>query len=135
MIRRQARAREWWRRSTLRRHRSELRALRLARKLGPLAIFPIFLTIAFWWLVLGLPCLVVGIPALSLTESAHPIHRLVGGALFLPVSIYAIAILCVAAPWFFHWYFIAAGLMLGRDAMADRKEAELIAAIGAAEVS
>lgn len=39
----------------------------------------------------------------------------------------------LATPWFFRWYFIAVGLMFGRTAMADRKEAELVAAISAAQ--
>ena len=48
-------------------------------------------------------------------------------------SLSALIVLCVAAPWFFRWYFIAVSLMFGRHAMADRKKAELVDAIAAEE--
>lgn len=123
------RLRTIWRKITLRRHKGELAALRLSRRLGPLAGFPIFLSIFFWWFTLNLPAAVLGLVALSLMESSAQGKALIGGALYLPLSIYALIVLCAAAPWFFRWYFIAVGLMFGRTAMADRKEAELIAAI------
>jgi hypothetical protein len=49
-----------WRKITLRRHRSELRALRAARSMPVLAIFPIFLTVGGWYFLLG------GLPSLIL---------------------------------------------------------------------
>ncbi len=118
-----------WRRITLCRHRSELAALRLARSLGLLAIFPISLTVCFWWFALNLPTIMLGIPALMMMESDQGIQKLIGGAIYLPLSIYAIVVLTVAAPWFFRWYFIAVALMFGRTGMADNKEAELLSAL------
>jgi hypothetical protein len=44
-------------------------------------------------------------------------------------SFFAILDAGLISPWFFRWYFIAANMMFGGTAMADRKEAELIAAI------
>jgi len=49
-----------WKSVTLRRHKSELRALRTARSIGPLAIFPISFTLTFWWFSLALPSTVLG---------------------------------------------------------------------------
>lgn len=118
-----------WRRITLKRHLSELRALRLARAFGVFATFPIFLTIAFWWFALNLPVILIATPTIMLMNSDMQAQRLVGGAMLIPVSFYSIIVLVAAAPWFFRWYFIAAGLMFGRTTMADRKESELIAAI------
>ena len=129
-----------WRKITLRRHRSELRALSMARRLGPFAIFPIFLNLTYWWFAMILPALVFGTPGLVLVSSDVPGISLVGGPLYLLAgsfyilaSIYALAAICIAAPWFFHWYLIAVGLMFGRTAMADKKETDLIAAIDRTE--
>ena len=47
-------------------------------------------------------------------------------------SIMAIVAWWLIAPWLFRWRFIAASMMLGGTAMADRKAAELIALIAAA---
>jgi hypothetical protein len=121
-----------WRNITLRRHRSELRALQAARTLPTLAIFPIFLTVGGWYVLLaGIPSLVLFL----LQQLLNGLHPLLGVAMFVVNSVIAFFALCFIAPWFFRWYFIAASMMLGRTAMAYRKEAELIAAIGAAEVS
>jgi len=122
-----------WKRMALRRHKSELRALRAARSFGPLAIFPIFLTVTFWWFALALPSTVLGGAGIALIEAEHKGLRLLGWILFIPASLYALAAVCLAAPWFLRWYFIAFSLMFGRHAMADRKETELVAAIAAAE--
>lgn len=122
-----------WRWITLRRHRSELQALGMARRLGPLAMLPISIILGFWWLALNLPAMLVAIPAISLMYSTEQTRRVIGGALYVPLSFYAIWVLCFAAPWLFRWYFVAVGLTFGRPAMADRKEAELIANIHRAE--
>lgn len=118
-----------WRKITLKRHTSELRALRLARFFWVFAGFPIFLTIGFWWFALNLPFILIATPTIMLMNSDMHAQRIVGWAMFVPVSFYSIIVLVAAAPWFFRWYFIAVGLMFGRTTMADRKEAELIAAI------
>lgn len=128
------RLRTIWRKITLRRHKGELAALRISRRLGPLAGFPIFLSVFFWWFTLNLPITVLGIVALSLMDSSEQGKVLIGGALYVPLSIYTLIVLCAAAPWFFRWYFIAVGLMFGRTAMADRKEAELLTAIASNSV-
>ena len=63
---------------------------------------------------------------MTLIEAEHPAIRLLGWMFFIPASLYALAAICVAAPWFLRWYFIAVNLMFGRHAMADRKETELV---------
>jgi hypothetical protein len=119
-----------WRRITLRRHQGELRALRAARLLPPMAIFPIGLTIGGWYLLLG------GVPSLVLfllQQLSYTLSPVLGLVIFVVNAMIAIVALCLIAPWVFRWYFIAASMMLGRSAMADRKEAELIASIAAAK--
>jgi hypothetical protein len=97
-----------------------------------LAIFPIFLTVGGWYFLLaGIPSLVLFV----LQQVLYTLNPLLGVVAFAVNSVLAIVALCVIAPWFFRWYFIAANMMFGRTAMADRKEAELIAAIAAAEAS
>jgi hypothetical protein len=122
----------WWRKITLRRHKGELRALRTARAFPLLAIFPIGRTVGFWWFALCaafvLPPYVLG---LVLTGSAIPLAQGLGSAVLILVQVFAFVALVFVAPWFFRWYFISAGLMLGRAAMADRKEAQLLMAIAA----
>jgi hypothetical protein len=120
-----------WRKISLRRHRGELRALRTARLMPPLAIFPIFLTVGGWYFLLaGIPSLVLFL----LQQTLYTLNPLLGLVAFAVNSVVAIVALCLIAPWFFRWYFIAASMMFGRTAMADRKEAELISAISAAEM-
>ncbi|MCA3487966.1 MAG: hypothetical protein IOD05_11440 [Rhodobacter sp.] len=121
-----------WKSVTLRRHKSELRALRTARSIGPLAIFPIFFTLTFWLFPLALPSTVLGGAGITLIEAEPRGMRLLGWLLYFSASLYALAAICAAAAWFFRWYFIAVSLMFGRHAMADRKETELVAAIAAA---
>ena len=121
-----------WRKITLRRHRSELSALRLARRLGPLALLPILVTSAFWWFTLNLPTITLGLAALALMDSFQQGTALIGGFVVLALSIYGLIVVCVAAPWFFRWYIVGVSLMFGRTARASRKEAELIVAIDAA---
>ena len=122
----------WWRKITLRRHRSELRALQTAQLMPTLAIFPIFLTVGGWYFLLaGIPSLVLFV----LQQLLNGLHPLLGVAMFVVNSIIAFVAFCQIAPWIFRWYFIAAGLMLGGSVMADRKEAELVASIGAKEAS
>jgi hypothetical protein len=121
-----------WKRITLRRHKSELRALMTARAFTPLAIFPIFLTVGMWFfLLVGLPSLILFVLSQVLLGTDGAIGPALGAVVFVIHSILALFALCLVAPWFFGWYFIAAGLMFGRTAMADRKEAELTAAIKA----
>ncbi len=125
--------RDNWRKVTLARHRSELRALRLARRLGFLAIFPIALTVFFWWFALGIPLLVVFLPIMWLVDSSTGAMRVLGMLLMTPLSIAIFALLFGIFPWFFRWYAISVALMFGRKSMADRAEAELIAAIAAGD--
>jgi hypothetical protein len=98
-------------------------------------MIPIFTIVVFWWAVLSLPLLLVGIPSLTLMASPKPVEFLVGGVLYLMATIYAFTALYFAAPWFFRWYFIAVGLMFNRRGMADRKEGELVSAIRNAEAT
>ena len=85
-----ARPRGWraiWLKVTLCRHRSELGALDLARKCGPLAIFPICATVCFWWLAIGLPASVPGMIGLALREPDEPSWCLVAGSLYMLSSL------------------------------------------------
>ena len=96
--------------------------------MSALAIFPILFTIGTWFLLLA------GVPSLVLFLLMHVLSGfglLLGTLVFALYSFFGFAALIFVAPWFFRWYFIAVGLMFGRTAMADRKEAELIAAIAA----
>ncbi len=125
-------ARKWWGWITLRRHRSELRALQTARLMPPLAIFPILLTIGGWYfLLVGVP----GLPLFLLQHVLYGLDPIIGSVVFAFNSVLAIVALCFILPWFFRWYFIAASLMAGRSGMADRKEGELISAIRHAEAT
>jgi hypothetical protein len=127
------RVRAIWHRITLRRHRSELWALDLAKKVGWLANLPISIMTMFWWFAFIIPVLASYLLGHLLIVSGIPVAKVFGYAILATASLYAIAALCVAAPWFFRWYFIAFGLTFERHGMADKKEAELVAAIAAAE--
>lgn len=120
-----------WRHITRLRHATEASTLRLARRVGPLAMLPISIMCCFWWLLMTLPVTLLGIPAFSLAGSADPTARLIGNAIiWLLLTPYAIIVLCRAAPWLFRWYAIGVGLTFYRPAMADRKSAELAATLG-----
>ncbi len=132
-------ARGWWRWITLRRQKSHLRALQIAKRSGTFAIFPIFGSVVLWIVVHLLPALLLWTIGYLLDSSLVPFAKLMGGviqglAFFLSISVWAFWV-----PWFFHWYFIwyfiAATLMFGRTGMADRKENELIKAIQKAETA
>lgn len=115
-----------WRHITLSRYRSELRALRAARYMPAMAIFPIFLTVSSWFFLLaGLPSLVFFL----LLQLMTGVGAFVGAFFFALYAVFGFVATVIVAPWFFRWYFIAAGLMFGWTDMADKKEAELIAAI------
>ncbi len=118
-----------WRWITYHRHRSELWALGLAMKEPVLAIFPILTTVGFWW---GLIALFVILPTMLLLEVLGRTGRLILAVLGIPALV---ALLAVVATWFFRWYFIAAGLMFGRRAMAQVKEKALLETIQAYRTS
>lgn len=125
--------RDMWRRVTLRRHRSELRALGFARRVWPFSLFPIVLNLMFWWFVFCMVALAPLALGMGLIEIDFLLARILGIGLLAAVGFSGLIILPTASPWiaawFFRWYFIAAGLMFGRTKMADKKEAELVAAI------
>lgn len=106
------------------RHRSELWALSLARRVPYLAMLPIGMVVVFWWVFAPLP---IVLPALLLLENLTPFD----GALLALLGIPAVVLLLLAAPWFFDWYAIAIGLMLGRPASAIAKQQALADAIQA----
>lgn len=104
--------------------------------MAPLAIFPIFLTVGLWFFLLaGIPSLVLFFLAQALLASGGSIGAILGIVVYLFHSFFALLALGLVAPWLFGWYFIAAGLMFGRTGRADRKEAELVATIAAADPS
>jgi hypothetical protein len=72
---------------------------------------------------------VVGNKAFDPAKSNDIGAIVLGFVAWFALSAYACAITVVGAPWFFRWCFIAVGLSFGRTEMADRKQAELIAAI------
>ena len=119
------------RRLNEKRHRSELDALRRARAARRHKILPILYVILTWYSVLGFPMFAVLMAGLALMESQGGIGPNLGTAVFGAAFLCNMLFAIFAIPWFFRWYFIAVGLTLGRTAMADRKEAELVAAIAA----
>ncbi len=91
--------------------RHEAWTLKAARRVPLLALFA-FGTLWVWFF---LPMIPFGILALVLLEKAG----IFGAILNMVLGIGALAIV---APWFFRWYFICAGLMIGRPKMAQLKE-------------
>lgn len=126
----------WWQKITLRRYRSELRALNAARSMGPLAIFPILFAVGFWFFLLaGLPSLMLFLLSQGPVAFGGPTGAVLGILVYVIHAILAFVVMFIVAAWFFRWYLIAVSLTFGRTAMADRKEAELVAAIAAARAS
>jgi hypothetical protein len=124
----------WWQKITLHRHRSELRALNAARSMGPLAIFPILFAVGFWFFLLAaLPSLMLFLLSQGLVAFGGSTGGLLGILVYVIHSILAFVAMVFVAAWLFRWYLIAVSLTFGGTAMADRKEAELIAYIAATE--
>jgi hypothetical protein len=119
-----------WQRVTRLRHRSELFALRIARRVPLLAIFPIFATCMFWWLAACLIPAIVLLASMVLSGSGASVLSVLGLTLQALIAIPAFVAIIFAAPWFFGWYLVACGLMFGRTRAADAKEAVLMAAMG-----
>jgi hypothetical protein len=127
--------RGWWRWITVRRQKSHLRALQIAKRSGIFAIFPIFGSVTLWHVLHLLPALLLWTIGYLLDSSPAPFAKLMSGviqgfAFFICISVWACWV-----PWIFHWYFIAVALMCGRTGMANRKENELIKAIQKAEAA
>jgi hypothetical protein len=120
-----------WRRITLRRHRGELAALRRAKGTPQKAIWPVLFTIGLWFFLFALPSFMFLVAGINLMDSSDAALSIVGSGLFSVAMVYSFVLVVFVTPWFFGWCFIAAGLMFGRTGMADRKEADLIAAIAA----
>ncbi|WP_298938411.1 hypothetical protein [uncultured Ruegeria sp.] len=91
--------------------RHEAWTLKAARRVPLLALFA-FGTLWVWFF---LPMIPFGILVVVLLEKAG----IFGAILSMVLGIGALAII---APWFFRWYFICAGLMIGRTNMAQLKE-------------
>ncbi|WP_299506631.1 hypothetical protein [uncultured Roseobacter sp.] len=91
--------------------RHEAWTLKAARRV------PLFALFAFGtlWVWLFLPMIPFGILSVFLLEKAGVLGAIVNMVL-------GIGALAIIAPWFFRWYFICAGLMLGRTKMAQSKE-------------
>jgi len=70
------------------------------------------------WIWFFLPMIPVGILFVLLFEKA----RILWAILSMVFGILGLGLL---VPWFFHWYFICAGLMFGRTRMAQLKEDEV----------
>jgi hypothetical protein len=103
-------------------------------------MIPISVMHIAWWLAACLPifmCLAaaafIGVNLFDSSADASFLQVAAALLLWLVLGVYAVAFTVLSAPWFFRWYFIAVGLMFGRRAMADQKEAELMAAINRAE--
>lgn len=123
------------RRLNEKRLRSEINALRSAKAARRHKILPILYVILTWYFVLGFPVFVFLMAGLALMESQGGIGSNLGTTVFGAAMLCNMVFALFAIPWFFRWYFIAVGLTLERTAMANRKEAELIAAIAAAEAA
>ncbi len=103
-------------RSKLQFTRHEAWALKAARKAPLFALFAVA-TLCVW---LVLPMFLLGILLFILLEKAG----ILGAIICMVLGIVCLAII---APWFFRWYFICAGLMIGRTRMADIKEEDISA--------
>ncbi|MCZ7852601.1 hypothetical protein [Agrobacterium salinitolerans] len=113
-----------WQRITYYRHRSELWALDKAQQTPRVAGFPISLVVSFWWFVMATPVILPHIILQAYSKSAATIFLLITG---LPLLLAIV----LAAPWFFSWQGIVAGLMSGRSEAARKKEQVLMHAIDA----
>lgn len=94
---------------------------------------PIFLTVLIWYFVFGLPAFVLTVAGVELLYGNEGFLSFVGGAIFTFGLVYSFVFSVLVLYWAGRWYFIAVGITLGRTAMADKKESELVAAIEAAE--
>jgi hypothetical protein len=113
---------KFWHWITYHRHRSELWGLRLAMRYPLLAMHSVGIIMILWWFLASMPLIIL---ALIL---GHFIGLLASFALFgIPILI----LLSFVAPWFFGWYWIACGLMLGRTKNAATKEKFLTGSIAA----
>lgn len=124
-----------WRWITYQRHRSELAVLGRSKGLYIFGFIPIFITSAFWW---GLFCLPIAIlvvvlyPWLGIFEGNPTVF---GWIVFGVIQILALIGLLIAAPWFFHWYFIGLTQSFGLKTMAEKKEKYLRERIAAYEMT
>ena len=122
-----------WRQLSSRRHRSELNALRRAKIARRHKAMPIFRTLFIWYFVFGLPPFVLTVAGVEMLYGNEGVLSYLGGAIFTLGLVYSFVFSVLVLPWAVRWYFIAVGITLGRTAMADKKESELVAAIAAAE--
>lgn len=114
-----------WRRITFYRHRSELFALRIAKRAPLLAIVPIGVVCIFWWYVWCLPL----VPALVVFAS---IPGQTGTILMFLLILPIMAVLFFATPWFMTWCLTAIGMTFGRKERADAMEQYLTDSIRSA---
>lgn len=94
--------------------RHEAWTLKAARRVPLFGLFA-FMTLWVWFF---LPMTPIGILSVFLLEKTG----ILGAIVNMVVGIGGVA---VVAPWFFRWYFICAGLMIGRTKMAQSKENEI----------
>ena len=94
--------------------RHELWALQTAKRVPVLAVFPV-ITLAVWPLV---PALALSVPCLYLLSQTPKLGALVTAVVAGPFA-------ALIAGWWGHWYLIAAGIMIGKPGMAERKAVAL----------
>ena len=100
------------------------------------ANFPILLTVGTWFFLLAcVPSLIPYLLARMLQGADGTLGETLGVTASVIYLLFSFLSLCLATPWFFRWHRIAAGLACGSTALADRKEAELVAAIEAVDPS
>lgn len=104
-----------WRRITLYRHRSELMALRIAKRVPLLAIVPIGAVCLFWWYVWCLPF----VPPLMVFAS---VPGMPGTILMFLLILPIMAMLFFATPWFITWCLTALGMTFGKKERAEAME-------------
>jgi hypothetical protein len=98
--------------------RHELWALKMAERMP---FFALFFAATLWiWSLPFLPLLAL----YGVLMSRLPVLTL------LPSLIFGMAFFFFVAPWFFRWYFLSAGLMLGRTNMATTKRDQLERQLG-----
>ena len=97
--------------------RHELWAVKMAQAY-PIAALYFMGSLSVWGLPLTPLSFLLFFGMIRLVEMGRVIPAI---ALSAVGTFFGVAFLVIVAPWFFRWYFVAFGLMMGRGAMAERK--------------
>lgn len=106
--------------------RHEIWVLTVARRFPPFALFAMG-TLFVWGfvpaiLIAPLSLALMAPISLVLGSYAFIVWAIVSFVIGMPILFFLVVIL---SPWYFRWYFVCAGLFLGRKKMAQKKEDDL----------